>query len=190
MIKDLAFTLEKEITFITGNAHKAEQVAEYLSVPIKHQSLELVEIQSLDLEEIVEHKAKEAFKKLGTPVLIEDVALTFHALGRLPGTLIKWFLGELKPEGLCKLLQNHQDRSATIEILYGLYDGKSLKTFLGVEKGTIASEPRGTRGFGFDVTFIPEGYDQTRGEMGEENYVKTSHRKKGLEKLEEYLKSF
>jgi non-canonical purine NTP pyrophosphatase (RdgB/HAM1 family) len=177
----------KNITFITGNSNKAAQVAKYLSIPVKHKKVDLTEIQSLDLKEIVKHKAKEAFKEVKGPVLIEDVSLTFHALGKLPGPLIKWFMEEIGVDKLPKLLSPYTNKSATSEVLYGLYDGKNLITFSGKVKGTIAEEPRGTRGFGFDVIFIPEGKNMTRGEMPEEEFVKYNHRTIALKKLEDYL---
>src|SRR5688572_11256576 len=92
------------LTFITGNPAKAEQLRRHLEYPVEHQKLDLHEIQSLDLREIVEHKAKDAFRQVGKPVLVEDTSLIFHALGRLPGPLIRWFLEELGNPGLCKLL--------------------------------------------------------------------------------------
>ncbi len=84
--------ISKKLTFITGNKNKAEQLSQYLSFPVSHFKLEIDEIQSLDLEEVATKKAKAAYVILGTPVLVEDTALTFEALGKLPGTLVKWFL--------------------------------------------------------------------------------------------------
>ncbi len=49
------------ITFITGNLGKVEQLKRYLHYPVTHQKLDLTEIQSLDLLEVVRHKAKEAY---------------------------------------------------------------------------------------------------------------------------------
>jgi len=81
-----------DIEFITGNQHKADYLAKWLGMPINHQKVDLTEIQSLDLHEVVEHKVREAYRIIQKSVLVEDVSLTFHALGRLPGTLVKWFL--------------------------------------------------------------------------------------------------
>lgn len=176
------------LTFITGNAAKAEQLSRHLEYPVEHQKLDLYEIQSLDLQEIVEHKAKDAFQKLGTPVLVEDTSLRFHALGKLPGPLIKWFLTELDNEGLCKLLNGYRYRSAVAEVCFGLYNGQDLQFFGGNMKGTIASSPRGERGFGWDPIFIPEGYEKTWGEMNEEEQKTSSMRRIALKKLEAFLR--
>ncbi len=176
------------LTFITGNLSKAEELAYHLDFPVKHRSIDLYEIQSLDLKEIVQYKAKEAYKQAQSPVLVEDVSLTFHALGKLPGPLIKWFLIGLDNDGLCKLLNGYADRSATAQVMFGLYDGEKLHVFEGSISGTIVGIPRGERGFGWDSIFIPEGYAQTWGEMSLEEQSDTSMRRVALKKLEEFLK--
>ncbi len=176
------------LTFITGNAAKAEQLGKHLDHPVAHKKLDLPEIQSLDLHEIIEHKTKEAYKQIGGVALVEDTSLTFKALGRLPGPLIKWFLTELDNAGLCKLLDGYEDRSAVAEVCFGLYDGKELKMFDGKAHGSIATVPRGERGFGWDPVFIPEGHHKTWGEMDPEEQKETSMRRIALKKLEAYLK--
>lgn len=70
------------------------------------------------------------------------MAQVFHALGKLPGPLIKWFLQELDNEGLCRLLDNYSDRSATASVLFGCYDGARLSTFTAEAAGSIAEQPR------------------------------------------------
>lgn len=175
------------LTFITGNPSKAEQLSRHLEYPVEHKKLDIPEIQSLDLKEIAEHKAKEAYKQIRGPVLVEDTSLVFHALGRLPGTLIKWFLAELDNEGLCRLLDGYQDRSAQAKVCFCFYDGNDLEVFEGEMNGTIANSPRGERGFGWDPIFIPSGKDKTWGEMNVEEQKETSMRKIALKKLEDYL---
>jgi len=178
----------KNITFITSNPSKAEQLGLYLDFPILHQKLDLVEIQSIYLREVVEHKAKEAYKYLGKPVLVEDTSLVFNALGKLPGPFIKWFLAELDNNGLCKILNGYEDRSTLAQVYFGLYDGKELHLFQGEMQGTIASNPRGKRGFGWDPIFIPSGYEKTWGEMLQDEQKETSMRRIALKKLEGFLK--
>ena len=82
----------QKITFITGNEMKAKQLSLHFKFPVDHVKLDLPEIQSLDLEEIVRDKAKRAYAVVGSPVLVEEVSFTLHALNTLPGPLIKWFL--------------------------------------------------------------------------------------------------
>ena len=80
------------ITFITGNQDKADYLAKYLGHPVDHLKLDLDEIQSLELKEIVEHKVRQAYEKVKKPVIVEDVSLEFEALGGLPGPFIKFFV--------------------------------------------------------------------------------------------------
>ena len=181
--------MNKSITFITGNMNKLKEVKYYLDHPIKHIELDLTEIQSLDTKKIVEHKVKEAYAKVHEPVIVEDVSLTFTALGKLPGPLIKWFLEALKKEGLCRILDNYADRSAVASVIFGFYDGKNLELFEGATKGEIATNPRGDNGFGWTPIFIPKGYVQTWGEMTVEEQKVTSMRRIAVEKLAKYLKS-
>jgi non-canonical purine NTP pyrophosphatase (RdgB/HAM1 family) len=177
-----------ELTFITSHPLKAEQLSLHLGHPVKHLKLDLDEIQSLDVEEVVRHKALEAYSKAQVPVLVEDVSYQYTALGKLPGPLFKWFLKELKVQGLCKLLDHYDDRSATVQVAFALTtDGKQVHTFLGEMKGMITSEPRGENGFGADSIFIPEGWNRTWGEMTVEEQVESSVRRIGLKKLESFL---
>ena len=181
--------MNKTLTFITGNAAKAEQLARHLEYPVAHKKLDLAEIQSLDLIEVVEHKAKEAYKHIQGSVLVEDTSLTFRALGHLPGPLIKWFLTELDNEGLCKLLNGYDDRVAWAEVCFGFFDGEELKFFEGKMKGSISKSPKGERGFGWDPIFIPEGHAKTWGEMTPEEQKDTSMRRIALKKLEPFLRN-
>lgn len=177
----------KTLTFITSNPSKAEQLSLHLSFPIVHAKLDIDEIQSLDLEEIAVDKAKRTYDQLGTPVLVEDTSLTFNALGALPGPLIKWFLNTLDNDGLCKLLDNHADRSAKAEVCFVLYDDAGPHVFFGSHIGMISETPKGERGFGWDPIFIPEGETQTWGEMDPQSQEKTSMRRVALQKLQEHL---
>ena len=118
----------KQITFITGNQKKADYLEKYLGFPIAHTKLDLDEIQSLDIREVVEHKVKQAYAILGSPVLVEDSGIEFCALGKLPGTFTKFFLEELSSETLCSLLDN-KDRSAIARCVFAYFDGEKLEFF-------------------------------------------------------------
>lgn len=179
----------ESLTFITSNPGKARLLGQYLDFPIAHKDIDLLEIQSLDLSEIIEHKAKEAYRHLHSPVLVEDASLRFLALGKLPGPLVKWFLAELGTHGLCKLLDQHADRSALAEVQFGFYDGQSFQVFAGAREGSIATEPRGANGFGWDAIFIPNGSHKTWAEMTDEESRATSMRRGALKRLEDYLKT-
>jgi len=177
----------KPIAFITGNENKLKQVQFYLKYPIVHKALDLVEIQSLDPHEIVEAKVREAYRIIKKPVLVEDVSLTFTALGKLPGPLIKWFLEAIGTEGLCTILNGYKTRKAFASVLYGFYDGKKIEYYEGKCEGTIAKHPKGTYSFGWNPIFIANGEKKTWGELTLDEQEKTSIRKIALSKLDSYL---
>jgi non-canonical purine NTP pyrophosphatase (RdgB/HAM1 family) len=177
------------LTFVTSNPGKAKQISRYLSFPVVQKAIDLIEIQSLDGAEIIEHKAREAYRHLHSPVLVEDASLRFLALGKLPGPLIKWFLEELGTDGLCKLLNGYEDRSALASVQFGLYDGQSFHIFSGERAGSIAPTPRGSNGFGWDSIFIPAGHNKTWAEMNDTEMRETAMRTIALEKLGAYLKT-
>ncbi len=176
-----------DITFITGNQGKVDALAHWLGFSLKHHKLDLEELQDLDPVKVAEHKVKQAYEVLQTPVLIEDVAIWFTALGRLPGTYIKWFIEEIGNEGLCRLLKDFDDRSATASVIYGYYDGKTMRTFEGQATGVIAGAPRGNNGFGWDPIFIPDGSNKTYGEMDMNELTGYSVREVAVKKLKEFL---
>ena len=174
------------ITFITGNQKKADYLAAYLGYPVDHIKIELDEIQSLDLKEIIRHKVRQAYAWVQKPVLVEDVGLEFKTLGRLPGPLIRWFLEEMSFEDICRLV-NGKDRSATAQCVFGYFDGKEEMYFKGSMEGTIAEKPAGKGGYGWDSIFIPHGYTVTRAELSEQDDRKTYLQIKLLEQVKVFL---
>jgi inosine/xanthosine triphosphate pyrophosphatase family protein len=70
--------------FMTGNFHKWEEANAIMGGNLEMIKLDLEEIQSTKIEEIINHKARSAFNKIGEPVLCEDVGLVFDAWNGLP----------------------------------------------------------------------------------------------------------
>lgn len=182
--------MDNNLVYITGNAGKAAQVSRDLNFPFDHQNVDILEIQSLDLMEVVEHKARAAYEVIKKPVLVDDIALSFNALKRLPGTLIRHFIDEIGNEGLCKILDGFSDRTSTASVAFAFFDGKLLKTFYAELKGETPDETRGAGGFGWDPIFIPEGHTKTYAEMdeGERNRLYVRHRP--MKEIEEFLKDY
>ena len=179
----------KAVTFITGNQHKADYLSRMLGVPLKHRAVDLTEIQSTSLEEIVEHKVCQAYMVTKCPVLVEDVALGFTALGGLPGPFIKFFVEA--PNGLeklCRMLDGFDDQSAVAACVFGYYDGEQTKLFRAELGGVIAKHPKGDGGFGWDKIFCPDGYvGRTRAELYTDEYVATYPTIKPIVPLREFL---
>lgn len=181
----------KEITFITGNQKKADYLAKYLGFPVKHVKLDLDELQSLDLKVIVEHKVRQAYEKIKSPVIVDDTSLEFEGLGGLPGPFIKFFLDRLSHQDMCSLVDG-KSRNVIARTMFGYYDGARLEIIEGGLKGTIAQKPAGEKGFGsvgWDCIYIPEGYAVTRGELSPADDQKTYLQIKPLEKLKVFLES-
>jgi non-canonical purine NTP pyrophosphatase (RdgB/HAM1 family) len=178
------------LTFITGNQHKADYLAKWLSMPVAHQKLDLDEIQSTDLRQIVDHKVRQAYDQLQKPVLVEDVSLEFHGLNGLPGPFVKWFLEGLGDQKLADLAHSSGNDRATVRIMYALYDGQEVKTFDASVDGVISTTPRGNNGFGFARIFIPNGASgKTNAELTDDQAKPFNHRALAIQKLAEYLQN-
>ena len=68
-------------------------------------------------------------------------------------------------------------------------DEQSMQTelFEGTCEGRIISEPRGKNGFGYDPLFMPDGFEQTFAELGENIKNRLSHRARALAKLKDWF---
>jgi len=174
------------ITFITGNQKKAEYLQKYLWLRIEHIKLDLDEIQSLDLREIVEHKVRQAYEKIGKGVLVEDVALIFEDFGMLPWPFIKFFEKEIWLEKLCKMIQG-ENRNAIAKCTFGYFDGANIEFFEWEIRGTIAISPRWSGGFGWDQIFIPYFTTRTSAELDETEYERFYTEEKPFQKVREFL---
>ena len=179
-----------QIKFVTGNSNKVRETVAILGVPLEEVKVDgLIEIQTLDIEELVYHKCQQAYDSLKCSVLVEDSGLLFNAWGGLPGPLIKWFECTVGCEGMLKMLQTFEDRSAIAISCFAIYDGKDIKIARGEVEGSIATEIRGSHGFGWDVIFVPKGYEKTYAEMKSEEKNTISHRKNALEKLKALMRA-
>lgn len=179
----------KKIVLVTSNKAKARDIQKILGFPINVADIELEEIQETDLGKIAIHKINEAFEKIGSPVIIDDVGLYINAWNGFPGPLIKWILkaGEGNASMLLKMMEGEENRKAQVRLVAAYHDGKKAHIFFGEDKGEIAEEIRGENGFGWDPVFIPEGSTKTFAEMSFEEKNKDSHRRQALEKLKKFL---
>jgi non-canonical purine NTP pyrophosphatase (RdgB/HAM1 family) len=178
----------QDLVFVTSNLDKLREAEAVLRHKLDHQALDLPEIQSLDLEQVVRAKAAAAWERLQRPVLVEDTALELVGLGGFPGPLIRWMLASIGPAGICRVAHAFADAGAVARCLVCATDGGSEVFGEGSVRGVIATSPRGRRGFGWDSTFVPDDGDQrTFGEMeiAEKNTI--SHRRRAFEALREAL---
>lgn len=171
--------------FITGNEKKLKEARQILG-NVESLEIDLPEIQSLDPKEVIEAKLREAQKYHRGPLFCEDVSLSLECLNGLPGTLIKWFLQSLGPEGIAAIAKQYNNSKATAKAFIGYYCNGKLHFFEGKVQGSIVA-PRGGSTFGWDPIFQPDGHDKTFAEMTLEEKNKISHRRQAFQKLKEYL---
>ena len=176
----------KGVTFVTGNKNKLREAQQILGVELKSQTVDLPELQFDTSDQVAIYKAKEAAKIIGGPVIIDDTALHFNAIGGLPGAYIRAFTDKLTPANLTRLLYGFEDKSAYVTCSIGFCAGPDSEpqVFTGRCDGTIV-EPRGDGGFGFDPIFQPNGFDKTYAELSNEAKNSISHRAKALKLLRE-----
>jgi inosine triphosphate pyrophosphatase len=168
-------------TLVTGSEHKRAEYERLIPhIAFDTSSIDLEEIQSLNLRSIVEHKVRSAYVAAKKPVVVEDVAAGIDELGGLPGPFIKFFEEKLGHDALYRLAG--ADAPATITCTLGYYDGSRLLLAEGIIHGKIVA-PRGQLNFGFDCCFIPRGATQTFAEMGTAKKDAISHRLLAISEL-------
>lgn len=178
-----------ELVFVTSNEGKRREAEAVLGFALRHRGLDLVEPQSLDLHEVVQFKAAAAYEALGVSVLVEDTGLELLGLGGFPGPLIKWLLASVGPEGICRMARSFGDARAVARCLTCATDGDETVVGEGAVLGTIATELRGSGGFGWDPVFIPDdGGGLTYGEMDDDAKNAISHRRKAFVALRDELR--
>jgi non-canonical purine NTP pyrophosphatase (RdgB/HAM1 family) len=178
----------EDITVITSNKHKIKELTAILGTGFRLKKIEIPEIQSLNIDEVITEKAKTAYQKIKKPVLVEDVSFEIDAINGLPGPFVKFFLQRLGTVGIIKIVGNKSTKTK-VTAAVAIYDGVTLKIFKDKVSGTLSKTSKGESGFGFDRIFIPKGYKQTYAQMDPKLKDKISHRAKALKKLKEYLTS-
>ncbi|KAJ5460284.1 uncharacterized protein N7458_001836 [Penicillium daleae] len=177
----------KTCTFVTGNPNKVIEVNAILgdSIPIRALALDIPEIQG-SLEDIARDKCRRAAKMVNGPVIVEDSALEFHAMNRLPGPYIKYFLESLGNDGLNKLLAPYEDKSADAVCTFAFSSGPPSEPliFQGRLQGKIVAA-KGPPVFGWEPIFEHGG--ETLAEMAHDKKNKLSHRYKALCKFQDWL---
>lgn len=189
------------ITFVTGNINKLKEVTAILSgskelsaetkvgkFTITNRKIDLDELQGT-VEEVIKRKCMQAAKVICGPVMCEDTCLCFKAMQyQLPGPYIKWFVKYVGLDGINKMLDGFDDRSAQAVTTFGYCEGpgSDVHLFQGRTDGKIVSK-RGPTDFGWDAIFQPDGFETTYSEMRGPEKNKISQRYKALSKLKEFL---
>ena len=176
-----------DLVVVTSNEGKIGEINEILGTSHKVSSIDVPEIQSLDLDKVITAKAKAAYQKIKKPVLVTDVSLEIQGLGNLPGPFVKFFLKTLGAEKTVQIVKGSRRTKVTDAV--AIYDGNFLKIFKGSVWGKVVPKTKGKNGFGFDFVFVPDGYTLTYAQMPSSLKNKISHRAKALLKVKKYLTS-
>ena len=158
--------------FATWNQNKRKEADAILWGNLERVDLDLDEIQSTQVEDVVEHKARLAYQITGEPVLVEDAGLRFEARNALPWALIKRFMKEVGTQGLLDQLSIFKNRNAEALCCVGFFDGETVHKFIGKVKWTISETPRWETNFWWDPIFIPNGSEKTFWEMNPEEKMR------------------
>jgi non-canonical purine NTP pyrophosphatase (RdgB/HAM1 family) len=175
------------LRFATSNKNKVEEARRLLGVALEPVDLSIDEIQAATLEEIVHAKLLCARASVDGPLLVEDVALGFDALGGFPGPYVRWLLESAGGAGLATIARALDDRSARARCALAYWDGLTVSLFVGETAGEILLEPRGSAGFGWDAWFLPRGATLTYAEMAGVEKDRISHRGRAFELLRRQL---
>ena len=188
------------LLFASNNLHKAAEIAQVLGD--RYCILTLAEAGIIiNIPEPHDSFHQNALEKSSTIARItgkncfsEDSGLEVMALGGAPGVNSARYAHEkaTDAENISRLLSNLSgvtNRNAQFKTVISLqYNGASYY-FEGTCSGKILEAPRGSKGFGYDPIFVPEGDTRSFGEMSMEEKSRFSHRKKAVEQLVNFLQS-
>jgi len=183
--------MKRKIYFITGNKSKfkeAKILLGNLNIDLVQKDLGLNEIKTLDQETVVLEKARQAFKKLKKPVLVDDTAIYFENYRNFPGTYTKTLFQSIGFEGVERLLKG-VNKKAYFKTLICYKDNNVTKVFSGTWKGKIVNQisKMFNPDWQYNSVFIPAGFKKPLSEIPLEERAKNSHRKKALDSLKKYF---
>ena len=189
-----------ELVFATNNMNKLNEVQNML------QLTKLKTLKDINcLEDIPETaatiqgnallKAQYVKTHYGLNCFADDTGLEVPSLKNEPGVYSARYAGPQKnaEDNMALLLNNLKDvsdRSAQFKTVIALIIDKQEYLFEGICKGTIIKEKRGSKGFGYDPIFVPEGHQSTFAEMTLEEKALISHRGIATQKLINFLNNY
>lgn len=189
----------KRLILATGNENKVKEMKELLKdLNIEILSKKDAGLENLDIVEdgktLKENSYKKAItlaKKVDGFVMADDSGLFVDYLNGAPGIHSARYDEEGKgKEKILKSLLNVEEsqRTARFKTVITLIDENKNPIYIeGVCEGKISKKELGNNGFGYDPIFIPEGYEETFGELSSEIKNEISHRAKALKELKKQL---
>lgn len=157
--------------YVTSNEGKYREAYRFLqeyapSIDLIQHTIELEELQSLNEQEVLKHKALQARNSLKKPLLIDDAGLYLNAYPRFPGTLAKPVLDTLGYKGIASLTAKDDQ----VEFFVGIAYVDALGTihyFRGSTQGHIILQALGPvhYSFQFYAHFKPDNFSKTYAEI-------------------------
>jgi XTP/dITP diphosphohydrolase len=191
----------KRLLFASRNRHKVQEVKTLLN----ESALTILSLEDVSGVPHIEEdrgtfrdnalkKAREGFRFTGIPTLADDSGLEVFYLNRRPGVYSARYAGE-PPNDMAnnkKLLEEMSGvaprrRRAQFRAAMALVGPAYEEIVEGVCIGKLAEAPRGSNGFGYDPIFVPDGYDQTFGELSDDVKNTISHRAVAIEQMKKIL---
>lgn len=189
----------KTLCFATNNNHKTEEIRALLGPFFLLQNLkdigcseDLPETQPT-IEGNALQKANYVFDNYQVSCFADDTGLEVEALDGQPGVFSARYAGEQRSDHdninlLLSKLSGKKNRKARFKTVISWIDNGKKESFEGIVTGTIVDTPQGSKGFGYDPIFMPDGYEKTFAEMelAEKNLI--SHRAIAVKKLVNFLR--
>ena len=149
-----------EVFFVTSNLHKFQEVnsifKQNTSIQLKLRQEPLIEIQSLDLEEIAFFSLENCTQKCHeSPIFVEDSGLFIKQLNGFPGPYSAYIFKTISLKGILTLMQHVNNREAYFQSSIALKINDCKKIFTEQVKGKI-SRNISEKGWGYDPIFIPK----------------------------------
>ena len=193
------YVYNMEIIFATHNQHKTQEARAILG-----DNWTLKNLHDIGCEEEIPEtadtlpgnalqKAQYVVDHFHTNCFADDTGLEIEALDGRPGVYSARYAGEhcTYQDNVNKVLEEMRgmtNRKACFKTVIALILDGETHLFEGRVDGTIIETQRGASGFGYDPVFVPDGYDQTFAEMGDELKNSISHRARAMQKLMGFLK--
>lgn len=189
---------KRTIVFATNNAHKLGELRGIAGEEWNIMSLAEIGCHD-DIPETADTlegnaliKARWVKERYGYDCFADDTGLMVDALDGAPGVYSARYAGPGHDSAanmnlLLERMADKDNRNAHFSTVISLVMGGEEHIFEGRVDGTIAREPSGCGGFGYDPVFVPENSGRTFSEMTAEEKNAISHRGRATRKLMEFL---
>lgn len=187
------------LVFATNNENKVKEIRSMLGdhfsiITLKEAGVDIDIPEPHDtLEDNAREKSSVIYEMTGKDCFAEDTGLEIDALNGAPGVLSARYAGEQKlaEDNITRVLhemEGQENRQAHFRTVISLILNGQEYQFAGVCPGVILTKKRGSKGFGYDPIFVPDGAKKTFAEMDMADKNQFSHRAKAFQQLITFLK--